>query len=804
MSHLLLFFTAFLLACGSVLSAPATTLGPTIPNAGGVALSADGTRAFVSTTATQGSAVYVIPLPITSSSNFQPQPYWTTSSYMQIYYIAASLSASPQLVYLLDNQNARLLSLVINTASPASNYTTVYSFGTPNVFLINGMYYQASSNLLFFSCYDHFGGSTYDFIAFLDPTASSPTLTTLYSTPIIGAVAGLAVSSTYLYYGIVTSPYYPSEVASIWRVPLTAAHSTALILNGTQSQLLYTTADADLSTVTLGDLIWPAALVLSADESVLYMTDIGNGNVQASATPHAVYALWPLYSLSTPLNLTGLYEYEGLQVEVQQSLALSPDQGTLYWAATGTRNGFYTTVRANSSITFPPRPPANATGPTASPTPSPSSSSATRASSSSSLPRTSSAAATSVPSTGTVSPTSGPVLLPVGTVSTVTSFSFSDLNDGLSCLSADASGHIGFSASDGGDIFTWSMGTPSTSPAAVIGYLTTSFIDCQADPSGTALYLLDTRGLVLYRWLVAQPGVTPVVVASFPDEVIGSLTALTIDFSTHTAYVGTRSTDYIYTVNVSRSYETARAFNAYPVNSDVTALTLSADGRTLYYATPSVAQGAPATINALAVQGGVIVDSSSPVVFFGSTALIYPDSLLFNGSTLYVKDGGAFHGEQEPGQDPQSYQTLYALALPPTSAAALHVLFTTNQFNLPPGLLLAADGSRVFFASTETLDSVLLRPEPAPPALPSSSAGGTGAGQGTGQGTVQGTGGVSGGGVVAEGGSSGLSGGAIGGIVVGGVVGLLVVVVLLVLCRRGGRSKNPGGYADNRLEMSRV
>ena len=149
-------------------AAPVTREGPNIPNAGGVALSADGSRAFVHTISTSSAAVYVIPLPINASSNLNPSPYWTSTRSVQYYYIAASVSNSPQLVYLVDNQNGQLVSLAITSPAPTST-SLIYSFGVANEDLVAGMYYQPSSGFLFFSLYDHFAGAAFDYIGWFGP-----------------------------------------------------------------------------------------------------------------------------------------------------------------------------------------------------------------------------------------------------------------------------------------------------------------------------------------------------------------------------------------------------------------------------------------------------------------------------------------------------------------------------------------------------------------------------------------------------------------------------------------------------------
>ena len=718
-------------------AAPTTRFGPSIANAGGVALSADGRTAFVPTISTTSASVYVIPLPFNSSSNAAPSPYWTTSANVQYYYVAASTSASPQLVYLLDNQNAQLVSLAIT--SPRANATVlVYSFGIANQYLIDSMFHQASTDFLFFSCYDHFGGAQYDFIAWLDPSAASPSLQTLYTTSISADIAGLAVSSTHLYFGTVTS-YTATDVARIWAVPLNSPRSLAPIANTTRPQLLYSTANSNLNMLEMGDLVYPAAFVLNAAESILYLTDIGNANVQAASSPHAVYALWPLYATTTPLNLTGLFEYEGQTTEIMQCLALSPDQSTLYWAGIGGRSGLYFTFNANSSITLPPISSPASSSSVAPPAVVTSMSQASSPSSQVSLPPSSPSSAvpfgpalsTSTWTSTSVSPTvmttsaSAVSMLPVGSIAVVTTVIFSDRGDALACLSADSTVTRGFAASDGGDIYAWNLtAQPSTvSPVYIAGTGSTgsSFIACQANPAGTVLYLVDTRGVLLYSYTIATPSVAPVIISRFPNEFIGSLVGLAIDFASSIAYIGTRSTDNLYAVNISVTGQSSLAFDAYAVNSDITALTLSADAQDVILRksfTP--AQGAQGTINALQVRAGYVPYPASPTLLYGSTSLIYPDCLLLNGSTVYVKDGGALHGEDGPsGNTPEE---LYSFTLGSTAAhTALTTLYRTTTSNLPPGLVMAADYSRLFYATSSTINSVLVVAQPAPPQSSSSS-----------------------------------------------------------------------------------
>ena len=335
------------------------------------------------------------------------------------------------------------------------------------------------------------------------------------------------------------------------------------------------------------------------------------------------------------------------------------------------------------------------------------------------------------------SSSSGPgyptITLPPGTVAQVSQFLFSDLNDGMGCLSSSADFSLGFAASDGGDIYVWPLQSkPLTiSPLYVAGTGSAgaSFAACQANPSGTLLYLLDTRGILLYSYAVATPSLAPVVVATFPGELIGSLTSLAVDFASSIAYVGTRETQNIYSVNVSLSGQSISSYYATPAQSDVSALFLSPDASTLYYGAPAPAQGEPGSINALSVAAGAIANADTPTVLVESLALIFPDSLYLNASqtasanaTLYIKDGGPFHGEAEPNEDPDAYQSVFVLPIrggPPNASASLPALLRTNELNLPGGIMGSGDGRFLLFTSTSSLNSLSLFPQVVP--VPSSS-----------------------------------------------------------------------------------
>ena len=314
-----------------------------------------------------------------------------------------------------------------------------------------------------------------------------------------------------------------------------------------------------------------------------------------------------------------------------------------------------------------------------------------------------------------------------GVFSVVSSFSFSDTRDGLSCLSSSANAQLGFASSDGGDIFSFSLSPlPAiVAPAFVAGsgQAAADFITCEADPAGSTLYLLDTRFSLLYAYTAATPAVAPVVVASFPDEVAGACQSLAVDWHAQVAYIGTRSSDLLYSVNLTQPGVAYPSVYATSVSADITCLALSSDGTTLYYGTPVPAVGQPGLIQSLQVDAGVI-SSAAPVTIATSMTLYWPDSLLLaeDESLLYVKDGGPLHGLAEPGEDLQAYETLWAAPLNGSSAGQLASLFSTNTFNLPPGLALSANRDMLFFVTTTTLDAYVIIAVPPPTAASSSSA----------------------------------------------------------------------------------
>lgn len=331
-------------------SAPLTRSGAAIRFAGGLALSTDKSTAFVSTLEVAGASnVYIVALPITA--NTVASLYYTAPSggAGQWRYLAASASASPQLLWLGDVLQNRVVQLVYSPGiSPAAPTTVIANMAG----IINGMYYQASTNLLFLSMNAPDRSTTTDFIGVVNPAAASPVLTTLYTTSFYKRTAGLAVSSTTLYYSTFTSFLRPnaSTGAAIYSVPLSNLSSA--------SSLLYTTnnaANPAAATTTSNTLAFPTAFEFSPDGSILYITDQGDAVISQNSAVHSVFALSALYNPSSPLNLITIYSAIGTSRQASTGIAVS-DQTTVYFTFEGDVGGLAIISKANSSLVLPPRP----------------------------------------------------------------------------------------------------------------------------------------------------------------------------------------------------------------------------------------------------------------------------------------------------------------------------------------------------------------------------------------------------------------------------------------------------------------
>ena len=267
---------------------PTVTQGANILGAEGVALSADGSRAFVMATippmyppeTASYSAVYVLPLPFNSSAP-TPAPYYTSPTLQNLQFIAASASTAPQVVWIMSagvNFDSPFLlnrMYALNITSPAATNTSlIFNFGKLTfqdpIGGVSGMFYQPSTNLLFFACQMGVTNSAVDFIGFFDPTVPSPTLQKLYVSSMTAALSAVAVSSTRLYFAISQIGY-----TEIVYLPLNSPGSTSLIPSSTVPQVLSFRNFSVGANQTVGPA-YPVAFVLSADESILYIDDFSD------------------------------------------------------------------------------------------------------------------------------------------------------------------------------------------------------------------------------------------------------------------------------------------------------------------------------------------------------------------------------------------------------------------------------------------------------------------------------------------------------------------------------------------------
>lgn len=289
----------------------------------------------------------------------------------------------------------------------------------------------------------------------------------------------------------------------------------------------------------------------------------------------------------------------------------------------------------------------------------------------------------------------------------VSTFLFSDKADAMACLTSSPNSNIAFAASDGADIYYFPLSSPPVNISVDFddgpGTNGVYWTACQSNPTGTIVYLLDTRGIAFYYYVVATPSTKPVLIATFPQEAIGALTSFAVDWNSGFAYIGTRHSDNIYTVNVSLTDQSLSSWYAYGVNSDITSLALSPDGLTLYYGTPPLASGFLGAVYTLSVDAGVIPYPGTPNFVVASVEIIWPDSILLVGDCVYIKDGGALNGKAEPNEDPAAYQSLFLYC-----NNTLTLLYTDNNFNLPAGLILSYDQQSLLFTSTTTLYSLRL------------------------------------------------------------------------------------------------
>ena len=198
----------------------------------------------------------------------------------------------------------------------------------------------------------------------------------------------------------------------------------------------------------------------------------------------------------------------------------------------------------------------------------------------------------------------------------------------------------------------------------------------------------------------------PLVLAIFPDEQPGALQAMAIDTVKLVAYVGTRMSDLIYTVNLKQNGTSYSAFSAAQVGSDITAMALSVNRRDLYYASPAPSQGAPGSINFLTVADVTSGNTASPKVLVQSTSIIWPDTLLFNepqyDNLLYFKDGGGLHGTGNPSG--QLTQSISQLKL---QNSKVTTLYSSTSVNMPTGLAILPS-NQLLYTTTSTINSLTI------------------------------------------------------------------------------------------------
>ena len=328
-----------------VQAVPTTHPGPAISAASGVALSADGLTAYVSSSA----CLYIIPLPLTADSDWSPSPWFVsppaelTVAFSQV---AASQSNAPQLVWLLDTGSAQLVSLDVtdSSAAPPSRATPVYDFGSGNGRLVAGMFHLPSSGLLLFSLTAGFRGALTDTVAMLDPGASRPRLQSVYSTAFSHQLAAIALSSTQLFLGTSSAA---GNSAQVYAAPLPHAGATS-IPDSTAAVAVYSALDSSAASAVPGQLVRPAGFFLNQAQSIVYLTDCGFDGPTASS-PNSVSVLSGLHGAAAPLKLTTLCSAIGVD-RVVQGLALSPDQSTLYFTVSGAGGGLFFITAANSSV----------------------------------------------------------------------------------------------------------------------------------------------------------------------------------------------------------------------------------------------------------------------------------------------------------------------------------------------------------------------------------------------------------------------------------------------------------------------
>ena len=283
------------------------------------------------------------------------------------------------------------------------------------------------------------------------------------------------------------------------------------------------------------------------------------------------------------------------------------------------------------------------------------------------------------------------------------------------CLTASSDQTVGYSVSSSGIISAF------TFPPTTISTLTTltpynhwQIAGCAVDGAGDTLYLLDSVSIALFSISTSDPTSPLVTVANFSviGEEVGQLNSLVIDVVSMTAYIGSLST-FIYAIDLTQpSPQTPSqgANNPY-FNLAVTSLALSADRTQLYFSCPpSAGADTPGAVSGAVLMAPVSAIQSSNLpsvtVAYSSRNISWPVSLLSSadGTTLYIKDGGALQGRDtvcELNTNPGYVQSLIAIGLNPdgTGSGEVSTLLVSKTINLPAGMLLSSDESSLYITA---------------------------------------------------------------------------------------------------------
>ena len=687
----LLLAVSLLLCSLLVSSATFVQEGPVVPNAAGVALSGDGTTAFVVSADVSG-AVYAIPLPLDASSSSPPTPYFVSSKAVQYTSIAATTYASPQVVYLLDSLNAQVVSLAI-TSPPANSTTLVYDLGVANRGLVSAMSYLPPLNIVVLSCLSGFNGSTNDFVAAFNPFAIPSSFRTLYTTPFSGQLAASTISLSRLYYSTRTTA---KGAAAVYVVPFFGM-LIPYISPLANSTLLYSA-----STQTGSALTYPGALLLNNDLTILYITDLGQQTVGQSMATTSVLALYPLPNAivpTTPLSLATVAQYTGGATEVRPSAALDSSQSTLYFAAQGTSGGLYVVNNANASFVA-------ALSPSTAP------------------PMAATSAATSAPQSPTSLPSQG-----TGPGLPMVNFTFVQEGPVLPnaagvALSGDGTTAFVVSADVSGAVYAIPLPLDASSSSPPTPYFVSSkavqytSIAATTYASPQVVYLLDSlNAQVVSLAITSPPANSTTLVYDLGVANRGLVSAMSylpplniVVLSCLSGFNGSTN-DFVAAFNPFAIPSSFRTLYTTPFSGQLAASTISLSR--LYYSTRTTAKGAAAVY--VVPFFGMLIPYISPLanstlLYSASTqtgsALTYPGALLLNNdlTILYITD----LGQQTVGQSMATTSVLALYPLPnaivPTTPLSLATVaqYTGGATEVRPSAALDSSQSTLYFAAQGT------------------------------------------------------------------------------------------------------